>query len=76
MSLAIDLSEDAREWAEARVRSGEYATLSAYLAELVRRDRDVDLETAVAAGEESGLSDLSFEQVLAGARRELEPGPG
>ena len=72
MPLAINLIDDARDWAETRIRSGAFASLSDYPAELVRRDRDVDLDAALQVGEDSGTSDLSFEEVIANARREFD----
>ncbi len=56
-------------WVKAQVESGRYATDSEYLRDLIRKDeeRQSDVEAIRAAlieGEESGLSDMTPDQIM------------
>lgn len=76
-TMTVSLPDPMKDWIEARVRSGEYASTSDYVRDLVRRDRERkahpeltldDVRRIVAEARASGISDRSVSDVLAEAR--------
>ena len=75
-SMNISLPAPMRDWVEARVETGDYASASDYVRDLIRKDREYRgkreaLLQALIEGEESGISDKSKEQIIAEARAEM-----
>ena len=76
-TVTISLPEPLKEWIEARIRQGDYASTSDYVRELVRRDRDRsdpeltlgDLQHIVVDSRASGISDQTVSEILADAKR-------
>lgn len=76
-TVTISLPEPLKEWIEARVRQGDYASTSDYVHDLVRRDRERadpeltlgDLQHIVGESRASGISDQTVSGILADAKR-------
>lgn len=75
-TMTISLPDPMKDWIEAQVRQGEYATASDYLRDLVRRDRArreqefslEELRRKLVASRESGISDRTVDDIFAAAR--------
>lgn len=75
-TMNISLPDQMKDWVEARIGEGSYASASDYVRDLIRKDRDYRekreaLLQALIEGEESGISDMSMQDVIAEARREI-----
>lgn len=76
-TMTISLPDPMKEWVEARIQDGEYASSSDYVRDLIRRDRERrarselsldDLRRIVVQARESGDSPASVRDVLDAAR--------
>ena len=75
-SMNISLPESMKDWVEAQIATGNYASASDYVRDLIRdhreyREKREALIQALIEGEESGVSDRSVEEIFAEARAEL-----
>ena len=73
MSTKVSLAEPAREWIAQRLAGGAWPDEEAYLNELVKRDHEdavklAAFNAAIDEGLASGISELTFEQIIAAAR--------
>lgn len=73
-TMNVSLTAPLKAWVQKRIDSGDYASASDYVRDLIRhdqqqRDRQAALTEALIAGEESGLSDRSIDDILREARR-------
>ena len=77
-NLDLMLRGDIKEWIEWRVSEGKYASPADYLSDLVERDRQENatdeerieaLRRIVREAEESGVSDMTMEDVRAEGMR-------
>lgn len=76
-TMTVSLPEPMKEWIEARVRDGEYASASDYMRDLVRRDRTrrgqkltlEELRQLIAASKASGVGKSSIDDLFAEAER-------
>lgn len=79
-SLHISLSDEMRNFVEARVRGGEFHNHSEYVRDLIRHDQDrlarkrVDalLMEGLSSGEPRALSDGDWDEIRQEARRRAE----
>jgi antitoxin ParD1/3/4 len=65
-----------RDWVERRIESGQYASVSDYVRDLIRRDQEkTDAQQALVAalieGERSGVSARRIPEILAAVKAEL-----
>lgn len=73
-TMNISLPDQMKDWVEARIGEGSYASASDYVRDLIRKDRDYRekreaLLQALIEGEESGISEpQTVEQFLAEMR--------
>ncbi len=75
-TMTVSLPDPMKDWIEAQIRQGEYATASDYVRDLVRRDRarreqELTLEQLrlkLAASRESGVSSRTVDDIFAEAR--------
>jgi len=75
--MNVSVPELMKDWCEAQVREGRYATTSDYVRDLIRRDQDSRsrvkaLQAAIDEGLASGLSPRSLDEILAEARARAE----
>jgi antitoxin ParD1/3/4 len=75
-SMNISLPESMKDWVERQIATGNYASASDYVRDLIRDDREYrerreELIQALIEGEESGESDRTIEEIFAEARAEL-----
>ncbi len=64
------------EWIKARITKGDFTNDSEYIRDLIRRDQQRNLEiesirAALEAGEESGTSDKTVEDIINAAKVKL-----
>lgn len=80
---SISVTERQNEWIKAQLQTGHFGNESEVVRELIRERQLRDEETAakidalraaLIEGEESGLSDLSMEQIWAKAREQSKGG--
>jgi antitoxin ParD1/3/4 len=75
-TMTVSLPDPMKEWIEAQIRQGDYATASDYVRDLVRRDRArreqeltlEDLRQTLAASRDSGVSGRTVDDIFAEAR--------
>ena len=77
-TMTISLPEPMKDWIEARIKEGEYASTSDYVRDLVRRDRERrshpeltmdDLRRIVDESRASGVGEKSVSDILAQAKK-------
>ena len=77
-TMTISLPEPMKEWIEARIKEGEYASTSDYVRDLVRRDRDRrsrpeltmdDLRRIVDESRASGVGEKSVSDIFDQAKK-------
>ncbi len=67
-SMNISVPDPMRDWVQARIESGQYASVSDYVRDLIRRDQAEDRQAIVAAlieGEKSGISPDGIPEIIA-----------
>ena len=83
-TMTISLPDPMKEWIEAQIKQGEYASTSDYVRDLVRRDRErrakpeltlEDLRKIVDESRASGPSPLKVRDILARARTHVQGDP-
>jgi antitoxin ParD1/3/4 len=72
-TMTISLPDPMKEWVEAQIRTGDYASSSDYVRDLIRKDREQRdrlnaLRTMIDEAEASGISLRSVDEVFAEAR--------
>ena len=72
-TMTVSLPDPMKDWIEAQIKTGNYATSSDYVRDLVRRDRDrkdkvVALQKMIDDAEASGISARTLDEVFAEAR--------
>lgn len=73
-TMNISLPDKLKGWVESKVRSGDYASASDCVRDLVRRRMEYDeklaaLRVEIQKGLDSGISDRSWEDILAELRQ-------
>ena len=80
-TMTISLPDPMKDWIEAQIKQGEYASTSDYVRDLVRRDRERrshpdltmdDLRRIVEEARASGVSDKSVSDILANAKKQAK----
>ncbi len=82
-TMTVSLPDPMKDWIEAQIKHGEYASVSDYVRDLVRRDRERreqeftldDLRQKLAASKESGISTRTVDEIFAQAQ-EIAKGRG
>ena len=75
-TMTVSLPDPMKDWIEAQIRQGEYASASDYVRDLVRRDRARreqeltldELRRKLAMSRESGVSERTIDDIFAEAR--------
>ncbi len=76
-TMTISLPDPMKEWIEAQISKGEYASTSDYVRDLVRRDRSrrdqeltvEDLRRIVSESRSSGIGKQSIDEIFQKAER-------
>ena len=68
-TMNVSLPDPMKDWVETQVRGGRYANVSDYVRDLIRRDKSAQdrknaLISALIEGEESGVSERTFEDII------------
>ena len=76
-SMNVSLPDPMRDWVQNRIDSGQYATVSDYVRDLIRRDQVIAdertaLVNALIEGEQSGISHRNVLDILAAVRKEAK----
>ncbi|WP_284945031.1 type II toxin-antitoxin system ParD family antitoxin [Acidisoma cladoniae] len=75
-TMTVSLPDPMKDWIEAQIKQGGYASASDYVRDLVRRDRArreqeftlEELRQKLATSRESGVSDRTVDDIFAEAR--------
>jgi len=71
--MNISLPDPMRDWVDDRIKSGQYASVSDYVRDLIRRDQTEDRQAIIAAlieGEKGGVSADRIPEIVAEFLRE------
>lgn len=77
-TMTISLPDPMKEWIEAQIKQGDYASMSDYVRDLLRRDRErqahpeltiEDLRRIVDSSRASGVSTRHVSSIMAEARK-------
>ncbi len=80
-TMTISLPDPMKDWIEAQIKEGEYASTSDYVRDLVRRDRERrahpelsldDLRRIVDDSRASGISKNSVSDIVARAKKQAK----
>jgi antitoxin ParD1/3/4 len=76
-SMNISVPDPMRDWVQQRIDTGQYASVSDYVRDLIRRDQmQADEQEAIIAalikGEKSGISKRRIPEILAAVKQELQ----
>lgn len=72
-TMTVSLPDPMKDWIEAQIKTGDYASSSDYVRDLVRRDREhkdklTALRQLIDEAEASGISPRTLDEVFADAR--------
>ena len=75
--MNISVTDQLKQWAEARVTSGDYSSPSDYVRDLIRRDREYQqklaaLREALREGRDSGTGTRTLAEIHAANRARLD----
>ena len=70
-TMNISLPDEMKEWIEQQVANGRYANASDAVRDFIRKDQVavVQLQALIDEGRNSGVSELSLEEIVAEARK-------
>ncbi len=69
---SLSISTPNEEWIQAQINSGEFASRSEVVNDLIRRAREIEvIRQRLIAAEQSGFSSRTPEQILAASKAEL-----
>jgi antitoxin ParD1/3/4 len=76
-SMNVSVPDPMRDWVQQRIDTGQYASVSDYVRDLIRRDQmQADEQEALIAalikGEKSGISKRRIPEILAAVKQELQ----
>ena len=75
-TMTVSLPDPMKDWIETQIRKGDYASVSDYVRDLVRRDRDRreheltldELRRKLADSRDSGIGERTVDEIFAEAR--------
>lgn len=72
-TMTVSLPDPMKDWIERQIETGDYASSSDYVRDLVRRDRErkdnlLELQKLIDESEASGISPRSLDEIFAEAR--------
>jgi antitoxin ParD1/3/4 len=70
-TMNVSLPDEMKEWVDLQVASGRYANASDAIRDFIRRDQVAvaQLQALIDEGRNSGVSELSLEEIVAEARK-------
>jgi len=74
--MTVSVPDQLKDWVDERVKNGRYSTVSDYVGDLIRRDREQReaLVDALIEGEQSGTGKRTVREIAAGAKSKLSNG--
>jgi len=75
-TMTVSVPDQLKDWVDERVKNGRYSTVSDYVGDLIRRDREQReaLVDALIEGEQSGTGKRTVREIAAGAKSKLSNG--
>ena len=75
-SMNVSVPDPMRDWVQQKIEQGQYASVSDYVRDLIRRDQVAAEEretliSALIAGEQSGRSERRVTEIFKAVRQEL-----
>lgn len=75
-TMNISLPDPMKAWVEEQTKDGRYSNSSDYVRDLIRRDqikaqKIANMQRLIDEGRASGISDQTFDEIIAEARAEL-----
>ena len=79
-TMNVSLPDPMKDWVDTQISEGQYSSASDYVRDLIRRDqqRNDELEAlrlAIQAGEDSGVSERTMDQIWKAARTRVQTEP-
>ncbi len=76
-TMNISVPDPMKDWVQSQVNTGSYANTSDYVRDLIRQDQEnrnkiQALQNAITEGLESGVSKMSFDEIIEEARNSLK----
>lgn len=76
-TMNISLPDAMKNWVERQTQRGRYGNASDYMRDLIRRDQEraasiAELQALIDEGIASGVSELSFDDIVAEARAQAD----
>jgi len=76
-TMNVSLPDPMKDWVDAQIAGGQYSSASDYVRDLIRRDQQRNeqlqaLRLAIKAGEDSGPSKRSMDQIWEAARARVQ----
>lgn len=76
-TMNVSLPDKMKDWVERQAETGRFSNASDYVRDLIRRDQEREaeiraLQALIDEGLESGVSELTMEEILAEARLEAD----
>ena len=70
-TMNVSLPDEMKDWVEQQVANGRYANASDAIRDFIRRDQVAvaQLQAMIDEGRNSGVSELSLEEIVADARK-------
>jgi len=76
-TMTVSLPDPMKDWIESQIQKGDYASVSDYVRDLVRRDRDRrehilsldELRAKLAQSQDSGISERTIDEIFAEAQK-------
>lgn len=73
-TMNVSLPDPMKDWVEEQVKTGHYSNASDYVRDLIRRDQEYQdkretLVKALIAGEQSGSSERTLDQIWKGVKK-------
>lgn len=77
LEFSVSLPDDLSSWVESRISQGRHANASDYVCDLIRQDRErteaiAELQVLVQEAIDSGISERSFDEIIAEARADAD----
>ena len=74
-TMNVSLPDPMKDWVESQTATGRYSNASDYVRDLIRRDQErrtkiAHMQALVTEAVESGTTDKSMDDILAGAKRQ------
>lgn len=70
--MIVTLPNELEDWIASRVQTDGFASADDFILDLVQQERERAFDDAIAAGEASGVSPRTFDEIIDGVRSKLK----